>query len=230
MATIATNPRDKLHLKLEWLVRCLACPFIGLFYFCNIKNNSIEMVAYWLPADCFGQELNNELLDISYRPFGFHAKEMRPNKIQKEALELCIVKPSILDRLSSLVSGYYILFGIYIGVSKLIFDENPCTYKDSFQDWPFISLLLIWTLPVIYVRTAYGNVVDRMVTDLKIPLDVEKQNTETISEKNKIKVTNYTDTELKEKKIFITITALASVILPWIAVIIAYFTRQIGFS
>ncbi|CAG8795442.1 20127_t:CDS:1, partial [Racocetra persica] len=95
---------------------------------------------------------------------GFHAKQLLPNPTQEALLELCVVDASLMDRFSSLISGFYIIFGIVGGISILF--EEPCTYDESYQDWPFISMLFIWTLPVIYYRALYGNVVFKLPSEM----------------------------------------------------------------
>ncbi|CAG8639459.1 41233_t:CDS:1 [Gigaspora margarita] len=235
MATIGTTPHDSLLEKFLWFMRCLGCPFTGLFYFCNIKNDPIAMGTYWLSSEYFkveyetenedtidiGVEIMNERIirvreenknTLNIRPVGHHAMKIKPNKMQKRIINDWIAEASLLDRLSSLVSAYYILVGIFAGIFKA---AGPCMSDSSLQDWPYIPLLLIWTLPAIYVRIRNGKVVNKVL--------LERLKNE------KIIVKNYNQGKIKSKKAHVAITALASVALPWLAVIIAYFTRPIGF-
>ncbi|RIB24453.1 hypothetical protein C2G38_2069984 [Gigaspora rosea] len=168
MATIGTTPHDSLLEKFLWFMRCLGCPFTGLFYFCNIKNDPIAMGTYWLSSEYFKVEdetedenmigagieiIENERIirvrdenknTLNIRPVGHHAIKIKPNETQDGIIKDWI---ALLDRLSSLVSAYYILVGIFAGIFKA---AGPCMSDSSLQDWPYIPLLLIWTLRCNY--------------------------------------------------------------------------------
>ena len=86
--------------------------------------------------------------------------------LESQVLENWIDEPSILDRLSSAVSAYYILLGVMSGIfgAKI----GPCMHDSSYVEWPYIPyipILLIWTLPAVYVRVKTGLVVDRMMPE-----------------------------------------------------------------
>src|ERR1044071_9899115 len=98
IATIGPVPYNGLMKKLLWMARCLGCPFVGLFYFCNIGNDPLTMSAYWIPSTYFVDGDGNNL---RRRPFGHHAKRIQPNPVLTE----WVAEASILDRLSSLVSA-----------------------------------------------------------------------------------------------------------------------------
>ncbi|CAG8649354.1 24857_t:CDS:2, partial [Gigaspora rosea] len=51
--TLGSTPYESLLAKFLWFLRCLGCPFTGLYYFCNIEGNPIEMSAYWLESKNF---------------------------------------------------------------------------------------------------------------------------------------------------------------------------------
>ncbi|CAG8678756.1 10644_t:CDS:2, partial [Racocetra fulgida] len=120
-------------------------------------NTPSEMCAYWLPAINFALDG----APIPYRPVGHHAMNivLPPGDPTIGILGVCIAEASLLDRLASLVSAYYIFVGIFAGISKA---AGPCMEDKSLEDWPYIPLLFIWTLPVIYIRIRKGRVVDRM--------------------------------------------------------------------
>src|ERR1043165_8131247 len=99
--------------KLLWVIRCLGCPFVGLFYYCNVDNDPVKLCAYWLPAENF-VEVDGEK-PVKYRPVGHHAKEIDPDQHQREIMGRCVAEASVLDRLSSLASAYYIFIGIFAG-------------------------------------------------------------------------------------------------------------------
>src|SRR3954451_18271282 len=113
VATIGATPVDGLPNKLLWMLRCLSCPFTGLFYFWNIGNIDRAMNAYWLDSRNFIEIKGDE---VKYRLIGHHAKELVKSSItldQKDYMRECIAEASVLDRLSSLASAYYILIGIF---------------------------------------------------------------------------------------------------------------------
>ncbi|CAG8482343.1 38189_t:CDS:2 [Gigaspora margarita] len=144
-------------------------------------------------------------------PVGHYAMKIKADEIQKRIMNDWVTEASLLDRLSSLVSAYYILVGIFAGIFKA---AGPCMSDSSLQNWPYIPLLLIWTLPAIYVRIKNGKVVNKVLPECL---------------GNKIIIKNYKQGKIKTKRAHVAITAFASVALPWLAVIVAYFTRPIGF-
>ncbi|CAG8551579.1 5002_t:CDS:2 [Ambispora gerdemannii] len=116
---------------------------------------------------------------------------------------------SVIERLSSLASAYYIVLGAAVAIARLAV-TSIC------QDWPYIPLALAWTLPAIYRRTVHGKL---LVRDPKL-----------VIRKGEIIVKKLLDDEYK-KHIHnrVLLTALASIAVPWISVIIAYFTPPRGF-
>src|ERR1044072_537051 len=117
---------------------------------------------YWLNSDNFTMnvnvkgegdiESNNNDQSIPFRPFGNFAMRKELTEDQKRQLDECVAEASILERLSSLASAYYIFVGIFSGLFRAM---GPCTV----EDWPYIPLLFAWTLPVIYIRVTGGKVV-----------------------------------------------------------------------
>ncbi|CAG8730971.1 1340_t:CDS:1, partial [Cetraspora pellucida] len=43
---------------------------------------------------------------------------------------------------------------------------GPCMDDKSLEDWLYLPLLFIWTLPIIYIRIRKGRVVDRVLEGL----------------------------------------------------------------
>ncbi|CAI2187870.1 19088_t:CDS:2 [Funneliformis geosporum] len=201
IATIGAAPWEEFMDKLIWLARCLGCPFTGLFYSCCIKSDKTASCTYWLPSDCF---ITNNGAKITYRPFGAHAM----NISQVALMDACVAKASVLERLSSLVSFYYIIVGIFSGIARVA-GPSVCV------DWPYIPLALSWTLPAIYRRTFRKNLV---VRDPKNILDGEK-----------IIVSNHDPVDMSNQFARVAFTALFSIGVPWITVLLAYFTPPIGF-
>src|SRR5581483_1825648 len=190
--------------KLFWILRCFGCPFVGLFYFCNIKNDE-TMVAYWLTSDSFVK--NGKV--IPRRPFGHHAMELLPTSDQAIRIRHCIAEASILDRFSSLASAYYVFAGIVIGITRVIIS---CVHGD----WPFISLALAWTVPAIYARIFRGKVV------IKDPKNLLQD--------DRIEVRELDSGALNVQRRKVALTAAFSIIIPWISIINAFFSIPVGFG
>jgi hypothetical protein len=205
IATIGTAPDDGLIRKILWMLRCLGCPFTGLFYFCNIGTDEIAMSAYWLQSRNFVVKKGC----IRFRPFGHHSMELLPNPDQEEIMRECIAEASILDRLSSLASAYYILVGIFAGLARAI---GPCIRGD----WPYIPIALAWTLPAIYVRVLGGKVVFK---------DPRKKLGD-----DAIFVMALEEDKFNAKNAHAVLTIVLSVVIPWTSVFLAYFTPPIGFG
>ncbi|CAG8507829.1 9649_t:CDS:2 [Diversispora eburnea] len=198
IATIGTAPFNIFRGKLLWIFRILGSPFTGLSYFCNVKHNDPSaMCAYWLPSRNF---INENGQNILYRPFGHYAMELDPNDRQKAMINACVAKSSVLERLGSLVTVYFVLVGTITAIAKLA-GKNHC------EDWTYIPMILSWTLPAIYIRTIKGRIV---VFD-----PCEKLRNE------RIIVKNLPDGR-SDSRVYILITAFVSITAPWIAVYIAY--------
>jgi hypothetical protein len=207
VATIGATPVEGLISKLFWMFRCLSCPFTGLFYFCNIGNVDRAMNAYWLDSVNF-VEIKGD--DVKYRPIGHHSMELVKSSItlnQKDYMKECIAEASVLDRLSSLASAYYIMIGIFAGIVRVV---RPCLSGD----WPYIPLSLAWTFPAIYVRVVGGRLVFR--NPKKFLVD------------DRIIVKKLDDDELHDKKVRTFLTALFSIAIPWISVLLAFSTPPRG--
>uniref|UniRef100_U9U4L9 Uncharacterized protein n=1 Tax=Rhizophagus irregularis (strain DAOM 181602 / DAOM 197198 / MUCL 43194) TaxID=747089 RepID=U9U4L9_RHIID len=153
VATIGTSPESGLINKLLWLLRCLGCPFTGLFYACGIRNDPIAMSIYWLTSDHFRRDGNI----LPYRPFGLYTMKIAEDERNEEVIRLlkeCMAEASVLGRLSSLASAYYIFLGIFTGLIKAL-QIGPCTE----EDWPYLPLALAWTLPAICRRVFGGKMI-----------------------------------------------------------------------
>ncbi|CAG8815170.1 13025_t:CDS:1, partial [Dentiscutata erythropus] len=151
-----------------------------------------------------------------YRPVGHKAMRIilpdgpqdpkDPQNLIINTLKDCVAEASLLDRFASFVSAYYIFVGIFIGIAG----ATQCI--EDKQDWPYIPLLFIWNLPVIYFRIKYGLVV------IKEPIF-----------NGRLFVESYKECELSDKQKYVLFVALISILLPWPTVVIAYFTRPVGF-
>src|SRR5207249_989731 len=96
--------------------------------------------------------------EISYKPFGCHAKKVKQDDLTREQRQLidgcidCAAEASLLDRFSSVISIFYIIIGIVAGLSRAF---GPCVR----EDWPYITLALAWTFPAVFKRIARGIIV-----------------------------------------------------------------------
>ncbi|RIA85802.1 hypothetical protein C1645_781141 [Glomus cerebriforme] len=208
IATIGAAPESGLTNKILWLLRCLGCPFTGLFYSFNVNNNSIARSAYWLTSDQFLKNGNK----IPYRPVGHHAMEIVVSEQQDDVIKLlegCVAESSALDRLSSLVSAYYIFIGIFIGLVRI----NSC----SVEGWPYLPFALAWTLPAIYDRVLGGKLV------VKDPRDRLKEMHVVVRD------LPYNRKSAQDTQVLITFV-LFSVIIPWTSVILSCVTFPKGYG
>ncbi|CAG8649661.1 19084_t:CDS:2 [Cetraspora pellucida] len=212
VATIGTSPYTTFKKKIFWTLRCLGCPFTGLFYSCNTANNDTAICAYWLSSVHFRVNGNENNTSPICRPVGHYSMIINPTTEQKVKMSHCVSNPSMLERVSSGVSFYYICVGIFIGISRVI---GPCTQAD----WPYISLALGWTLPAVLKRVRGGKVV---INDPRRVLEDEQ-----------ILVNRYPKIDVDDKNVtdtHVTLTAFASILIPWIVVLLAYFTPPVGFG
>ncbi|CAB4380530.1 unnamed protein product [Rhizophagus irregularis] len=130
-------------------------------------------------------------------------------------LEECIAEASVLDRLSSLASAYYIFLGIITGLIKAMRIGQPCPK----EDWPYLPLALAWTLPAIYKRVYGGRMVvndprDRLKDMHLVVSDLKHRE----SHKRSARVAQ------------VMIILLFSIIIHWISVLLAYFTFPVGYG
>jgi hypothetical protein len=207
---VGASPREKFGEKLAWVFRCLGCPFTGLFYSCNVGSRKVDQCLYWLPSNYFYCRQSGEL---RYRPVGIHAMVLEPTEKLRITTDIkrCTARASILERFSSLVSAYYIFIGIIAGISRV-------TKPALCEDWPYIPLLLSWTIPPLYNRVIWGNLI------VKDPAKEMKE------ESRPIILSEFDDEESKNHKRYaVAITALVSILLPWITVLLAYFTPPVGY-
>ncbi|RIA84829.1 hypothetical protein C1645_783317 [Glomus cerebriforme] len=137
-------------ISLSWL------PFVGLFYALNVEKES--HCIYWLSSvKYFIKIKNGKHQQIEYRPFGVHTMKLNENNNDEimTNIKQCTVKASVLERLSSLVSAYYIVVGSLAGIS-MVTGSVVC------ESWPYIPSLLSWTIPALCMRIFSG---DQIVKD-----------------------------------------------------------------
>ncbi|CAG8756394.1 16573_t:CDS:2 [Dentiscutata erythropus] len=141
IAIVGASPTNKFTRKLTWVLRCLGCPFMGIFYAVNVGGNKESRCLFWLPVDYFIKDETNEGLE--YRPVGLYTMKPKENQGINKYVDICTAKVSVLERLS--------------------------------PDWPYIPLLLSWTIPALWRRISSGNLV---VKDPKVEFfnDNEKNN------------------------------------------------------
>ncbi|CAG8679154.1 5964_t:CDS:2, partial [Funneliformis mosseae] len=193
IATIGAAPWESFVDKFIWLLRCLGCPFTGLFYVCCIKNDETSLCIYWLPSECF---ITRGGKKINYRPFGVYAMDVM-DVDQKDCRRW---RHSTIS---------YFLVGVISGIVRVI-GPSICD-----EDWPSIPIALSWTLPAIFRRTFLKYIV---VKDPNIKLGDQKVNVTNLDKHNK--------PNLYARVAF---AALMSIVVPWISVLLVYFTPPIGF-
>ncbi|KAF0518657.1 hypothetical protein F8M41_016706 [Gigaspora margarita] len=205
IAIVGASPTDKFSRKLIWVLRSLGCPFIGILYSLNVGGNEQSRCLFWLPVDYFVKGETNKRLE--YRPIGLYTMKPRDNQDIDEYVNRCTAKISVIERLSPVISLYYIIIGGLAGISRTT-GSNAC------EDWPFIPILLLWTIPALCRRIISGNLVVRdpkkEFKNIKIIMDDEPD-------------------DRSQKRITVPLTAFVSIVVPWLAVLLAYFTPPIGY-
>lgn len=208
-----------------------------MLYYMNIEKK--EKAIYWLKSDDFiikgvkGEEGKDDKT-ISFRPFGHHSMKKMLTEEQELQMAGCVAEASILERLSSLASAYYIVIGIFSGKCSNTFQTfticdlaiisylfavtsgiyralGPCTV----EDWPYIPLSLAWALPVVYKRVVTGRVVF---------IDPRKKL------KGQIIVEPLDQDEASTLAAHVSITWLASTLVPWMTVILAFYTPPVKYG
>ncbi|CAJ0825587.1 5826_t:CDS:1 [Entrophospora sp. SA101] len=223
---LGASPVERLIFKLIWVLRCLGCPFTGLFHNLVIGYDPVEMCMYWLPENFF---VTTKEKNIDFHPVGLHAKNLLITLEQEKIMNQCTAKAPVMDRLSSLVSAYYIIVGIISATSSM---TGLCTP----EDWPSLTLSFLWLTPIIFGRTLITGIL--VVKDPK--KELEDHLIRVLEENGGIKDIKYESAEWGEKLIpkqfdkrrkrsMFIITTLLSVVLPWVSVVMAFFTPPIGF-
>ncbi|CAG8816339.1 8788_t:CDS:2, partial [Gigaspora margarita] len=207
LAIMGASPADKFTEKIAWLFRCLGCPFTGLFYSINIGGKRESRCMYWLSSDKF---VTDKGTAPKYRPFGFYAYEIQnaDDGDVKKKVEQCTATMSVLDRLSMLISSYFIVVGVLALISKTIGTIN-C------RGWPYIPTLLSWTILAI-LRDAFSGIIV-----IKDPDKIFKEGQIRINENPKSRT---------HKRFTVVVTTFISIFYHWIALFLAYFTPPIGYN
>lgn len=211
IAIMGACPKEKFSQKLTWVLRCLGCPFTGLLYACNVGTNEAKLCIYWLTSEHFssrGQQLN-------HRPVGIYTMSVDENQDEYRNIMVyvrrCTARVSVLERLSSLVSAYYIIVGVIAAISRAT-DSKACG-----EDWPYLSLLLSWTIPAVFKRVISGTQV------------VKDPNDEFRSQNVQIVMIQEDESRKKQKKFTVLLVAIISMIYPWITILVAFFTSPHGY-
>ncbi|RIA84830.1 hypothetical protein C1645_783319, partial [Glomus cerebriforme] len=128
---------------------------MGLFYTLNVGKGS--RCIYWLPSVNYFIKIKDEKHhQIDYRPFGLHTMTLNENNNDEimANIKRCTAKASVLERLISFVSVYYIVVGLSAGISMV-------TRPIVCERWPHIPSLFSWTIPALYIRIFSGDLVVR---------------------------------------------------------------------
>ncbi|CAG8437622.1 10241_t:CDS:2 [Funneliformis caledonium] len=183
--------------------------------FCE-RGEKESCCLFWLSANYFKLKNNEDSNDKGtdrhpkYRPFGFYAMKLKNKKDIMEYVKQCTAKLPMLERVSLLITSYYIIVGVKEGFS-MIKGTVVCKH------WAYLSFLFSWTLISIWKRGIYG------IQVVKDPKDVFKKNIEIIVDDNPIGEFPF------RKCATVTITALLSIVYPWGTVLIVYFTPPVGY-
>jgi hypothetical protein len=228
IAIIGASPKEEFTKKLVWVLRCLGCPFTGLLYSCNVGRRDVSLCVYWLSSEYFKKKNeaqkspNGESKEVEeqqpqqldHRPIGIYTMSLDENQDEYENIMIyikrCTARASVLERFSSSVSIYYIVVGVIAAISRT-------TGQFSCEDWPYLSLLLSWTIPAVFKRTFSGTLVVKDPND-----EFESQNTQIIMKREN-------KSYRKHKFFTVTLVAFVSIVYPWIAVFLAYYTPPVGF-
>ncbi|KAF0459587.1 hypothetical protein F8M41_000728 [Gigaspora margarita] len=127
IAVIGAISTQGLWSKLQWVFRCLGYPFCGLFYICCVQNNKADLCCYYLDKEYFARGTKS----IPFRPFGLHAMKLEPTDSQLKCFSECCSEASVLERLGSLTSAYYIFLGWAMGISKIITRQSDLPLMDD---------------------------------------------------------------------------------------------------
>ncbi|CAG8753695.1 12708_t:CDS:1, partial [Funneliformis caledonium] len=99
--------------------------------------------------------------------------------------------------------------GIFAGLTRVA-GLSAC------EDWPYIPMVLSWTIPAIYRRTVRSNIV---VSDPRNILGEQKLIVKKLDHINKF-----------NQFAHVAFNALFSIGVPWISVLIAYFIPPISYG
>ncbi|CAB4406898.1 unnamed protein product [Rhizophagus irregularis] len=223
IAIIGTSPKGKFAEKLTWVLRCFGCPFTGLLYSYNVGKDEVKLCIYWLSSEYFQIEVENvenkqegqlQLKQLDHRPVGVYAMSVKEDqdKSYKDIIKRCTARASVLERLSSLVSIYYIVVGVIAAISRT-------TGQFSCEDWPYISLLLSWTIPAVFKRAFSGTLV---VKDPNVEFAASQ-------EQEKIIMEPVSGSYKKQKFFTVSLVAFVSMVYPWITVFLAFYTPPVGY-
>ncbi|CAG8783824.1 988_t:CDS:2, partial [Gigaspora rosea] len=138
-----------------------------------------DLCCYYLDKEYFARGTKS----IPFRPFGLHAMKLEPTDSQLKCFS----------------ESYYIFLGWAMGISKII-------ARQRCNDWPYIPISLLWTIPVIYKRAVHGQLVFK---DVAVELNdfFLKQN------ERIIQVVPLKPHELIKKRMRVAITAFLSIAL-----------------
>jgi hypothetical protein len=174
IAILGASPKEKFTEKLVWILRCLGCPFTGLLYSCNVGRGDVSLCVYWLSSKYFSirEQEDNQLQQLRHRPVGVYAMSVDTEQNEYRNIMIyikrCTAKASVLEKLSPLVSTYYILVSVIAAISR-----TSGSYDCA--DWPYIPLLLSWTIPAVLKRVISRTLVVKDPND-----EFKPQNTQII--------------------------------------------------
>lgn len=231
IAIIGISPKGKFAEKLTWVLRCFGCPFTGLLYSCNVGKDEVKLCIYWLSSKYFQTEEENGqgeggLKQLYHRPVGVYAMSVSEDQDNyndiKDIINRCTARTSVLERLSSLVSIYYIVVGVIAAISRT-------TGQFSCEDWPYISLLLSWTIPAVFKRAFSGTLVVKDPDVEFAPRKIKSEGGNEIVQKPQIIMKPVSGSHKIQKFFTVLLVAFISISYPWITVFLAFYTPPVGY-
>ncbi|KAJ3035788.1 hypothetical protein HDV00_003414 [Rhizophlyctis rosea] len=121
----------------------------------------------------------------------------------------CTSFSTLVDQFSSVLALYYIVLGYTSGVARL---AGLC----SMEGWPYIPMLYAWCLFIIFGRFRKGVTV---VRDPRKVLGIRK-----------VRVSRFPSKSRDDTVMYVWITYVLAVALPWLSVVFGYFTKPVSYG
>ncbi|CAG8537847.1 6308_t:CDS:2 [Acaulospora morrowiae] len=165
LAIMGESPVASFSGKFMWLLRCLGCPFTGLFYSFIIGGLKEDRCVYWLSSNKFKlihkesdeSGHNKEFPEPYYRPFGFYAFGTLALISQAQGTVNCNDWPHIPSLLSWAVPATLIraIYGVVLiknpddivnehQITIAINDENRTYKRFTVLTTAFASIFYPW--------------------------------------------------------------------------------------
>src|SRR5262245_16035825 len=87
IATVGASPMEGFLSKLMWMMRCLGCPFSGLYYNTVTKNDRTSLCIFWLSVEHFEiiiESSDDNGVKILHRPIGIYNMRLAQENFTKK--------------------------------------------------------------------------------------------------------------------------------------------------